>query len=56
MSANQLILNLQMADFLWRLEKLQAHGIFLLLCSAVQNSQLERQSSGEDPEEESYQI
>lgn len=36
MSANQLILNLQMADFLWRLEKLQAHGIFLLLCSAVQ--------------------
>lgn len=36
MSKNQLILNLQMANFLSRLENLQAHGIFLLLCSAVQ--------------------
>lgn len=36
MSKNQLILNLQTANFLSRLENLQAHGIFLLLCSAVQ--------------------
>lgn len=48
MSENQLILNLQMANFLSSLEKLQAHGIFLLLCSAVQIHSWSTKASGKN--------
>lgn len=48
MSKNQLILNLQMANFLSKLEKLQARGIliFLVLCAAVQIHSWSAKASG----------
>ena len=46
MSKNQLILNLQMANFLSKLEKLQAHGICLALCAAVQIHSWSAKTSG----------